>query len=214
MNKYIFSVVIALLALPVFAQSQTQAKVVLDKVAETFRNAGGIQADFTAKVYSNDKLEGTSTGEILLKGEKFVLKTPEALTWFDGHTQWSYLVGSDEVNVSTPTPEELQAINPYTLLYIYQKGFSYKLGNVNRFQGQPVTEVILTSTDPRQEVDCITLYVNRDTYQPLFILLRQRNTKNRSEITITGYKTGLNYPDSEFVFDRKQYPDAEIIDLR
>lgn len=35
---------------------------------------------------------------------------------------------NDEVNVSNPTQEELQQINPYTFLYMYQKGFSYKLG--------------------------------------------------------------------------------------
>lgn len=214
MNKCIFSVVIALLTLPVFAQSQSQAKVVLDKVAANFRQAGGIQADFRAQSFSDGTFQGESSGTLALKGEKFMLKTPEAVTWFDGTTQWSYLSGSDEVNISTPTQEELQAINPYTLLYMYQKGYSYKLGSVKNFKGRPVTEVILTATSPKQELGSIVLYVTPDTYQPLFIRLQQRHAKERSEITITGYKTGVNYPDSVFVFDPKQYPDAEIIDLR
>lgn len=213
MMKYIFSVLIALLSWPVVAQ-QSQAKAVLDKAAEAFRKAGGIQAEFSVKYYDNGQFAGTSNGVIHLKGERFQLKTPEAATWFDGKTQWSYLESSEEVNITTPTQEELQSINPYTLLYMYQKGFSYKLGSVKSFGGKPVTEVVLTAINRKQDIASIILYVSPDTYQPVFILLQQRGGKNRSEITITGYKIGLNYPDTDFVFDRKQYPNAEIIDLR
>ena len=51
MKKYIFSVLIALLSLPVIAQQQqSQAKSILDKTAEAFRKAGGVKADFTVKL--------------------------------------------------------------------------------------------------------------------------------------------------------------------
>lgn len=127
MRKYIFSVLIALLSLPVIAQQQqSQAKVILDKTAEAFRKAGGVKADFTVKAVANGLVEGAENGTIQLKGEKFVLKTSDIITWFDGKTQWSYVTKNDEVNVSNPTQEELQQINPYTFLYMYQKGFSYK----------------------------------------------------------------------------------------
>ena len=119
MRKYIFSVLIALLSLPVIAQQQqSQAKAVLDKTAEAFRKAGGVKADFIIKSVTNGLVEGSESGTIQLKGEKFVLKASEVITWFDGKTQWSYVVRNDEVNVSNPTQEELQQINPYTFLYI------------------------------------------------------------------------------------------------
>lgn len=124
MRKYIFSVLIALLSLPVIAQQQqSQAKAVLDKTAEAFRKAGGVKADFIIKSVTNGLVEGSESGTIQLKGEKFVLKASEVITWFDGKTQWSYVVRNDEVNVSNPTQEELQQINPYTFLYMYQKDF-------------------------------------------------------------------------------------------
>ena len=120
MRKYIFSVLIALLSLPVIAQQQqSQAKAVLEKTAEAFKKAGGVRADFTLKALNDGRLEGRENGVIQLKGEKFMLKTSETTTWFDGKTQWSYMVRNDEVNVSTPTQEELQQINPYTFLYMY-----------------------------------------------------------------------------------------------
>ena len=143
-----------------------------------------------------------------------MLKTSDIVTWFDGKTQWSYVAKNDEVNVSNPTQEELQQINPYTFLYIYQKGFSYKLGTVKTYLGKAVWEVILTAKDKKQELERITLYVTKDAYEPLYIQLQQRGQQTRNEITITSYQTRQNYADSIFVFNRKQYPSAEIIDLR
>ena len=215
MRKYIFSVLIALLSLPVIAQQQqSQAKAVLEKTAEAFKKASGVRADFTLKALNDGRLEGRENGVIQLKGEKFMLKTSETTTWFDGKTQWSYMVRNDEVNVSTPTQEELQQINPYTFLYMYQKGFSYKLGTTKTFRGKAVWEVVLTARDKKQELERITLFVTKDTYEPLYILLQQRGQQTRNEITVTSYQTGQNYTDRVFTFDKKQYPNAEIIDLR
>ena len=69
MKKYIFSVLIALLSLPVIAQQQqSQAKSILDKTAEAFRKAGGVKADFTVKVITDGLIEGVEHGTIQLKG--------------------------------------------------------------------------------------------------------------------------------------------------
>ena len=81
MKQIIISIWIALLALPVFAQQQMQAKVVLDKTA-TFEKAGGIRAEFNVTVFNKSRMAGQSAGVIELKGEKFVLKTDDGITWF------------------------------------------------------------------------------------------------------------------------------------
>ncbi|WP_294481152.1 LolA-like putative outer membrane lipoprotein chaperone [uncultured Bacteroides sp.] len=215
MRKYIFSLLIALLSLPVTAQQQqSQAKVVLDKTAEAFRKAGGVKADFTIKAVTSGLVEGTENGSIQLKGEKFVLTTSDMITWFDGNTQWSYVVRNDEVNVSNPTPEELQQINPYTFLYMYQKGFAYRMGAKKNFRGKAVWEVVLTAKDKKQDLERVTLYVTKDKYEPLYICLEQRGQQTSNEITVTNYQTGLKYADNVFIFDKKQYPHAEVIDLR
>ncbi|MEY8687022.1 LolA-like putative outer membrane lipoprotein chaperone [Bacteroides sp. AN502(2024)] len=213
MRKYIFSVLIALFSLPAMAQQQ-QAKVILDKAAEAFRKAGGVRADFTVKAVTNGLVEGAEKGTIQLKGEKFVLKTSDITTWFDGKTQWSYVTKNDEVNVSNPTQEELQQINPYAFLYLYRKGFSPKLGGTKTYRGKAVWEVVLTAGNQKQELEQITLWVTKDTYEPLYILLRQRGRQTRNEITITSYQTNQNYADRVFMFDKRQYPNAEVIDLR
>lgn len=213
MRRFAFSVLIALLTLPAFAQQQVQAKVVLDRAAAAFRNAGGVKAGFDVKVFSKGRPAGETAGVIQLKGEKFKLETADVITWFDGKTQWSYLPDSDEVNISNPTPAELQSLNPYALLQLYQHGYVCKLGPMKNFRGKPVYEVILTAVNRTHEPLSMRAVVAKDTYRPLFIAVEQRD-KSRSEITITSYQTGQKYADTLFVFDKKQYPQAEIIDLR
>ena len=155
--KYIISILITFFALPLFAKQQKEARTVLDKTAATFEKAGGVKADFRIKVFSKGRQIVDSGGAIQLKGEKFLLKTPDVTTWFDGKTQWSYLDRSDEVNVSTHTAAELQSMNPYALLYLYQKGFSYRLGSTKVWLGKSVYEVILTATNKQQELTHIKL---------------------------------------------------------
>ena len=200
------------LALPLSAQ-KLDAQDILDRTATAFRQAGGIQADFTVQTYAKGVLQGSSVGTIRLNGEKFLLDADGVKTWFDGRTQWSYLTNSDEVNVSEPTPEELQSINPYALLSIYKQGYHMKLGKTDVYGGKPAYEVILTASDRKKDLQCVIIYVTKDTFQPLCISMTQKGG-NSVAIRITSYKAGESYNDHLFTFDKKAYPTAEVIDLR
>lgn len=206
-NRLLLALWMLCLALPTLAQ-QPDAKDIMERTAEAFRNAGGIKAAFTVR-----SPQGTSNGAICLKGEKFLLETEGMTTWFDGKTQWTYVESNDEVNISEPTPEELQSINPYTLLYMYKQGYKLKLGKLNNDQDKSTYKVVLTSTDRKQDLQCITLYVAKKTLRPLRVSMAQRNG-DTVVIIINSYQTGQTYPDSLFVFDKKAYPAAEVIDLR
>ena len=98
---------IMMLLLSVGAQAES-AKRILDKAAASVSNPGGVQAHFQMI----SKQFGSTEGEIAVKGNKFHATTPDATIWFDGKTQWTYMKSNDEVNVSTPTEAQLQAIHP------------------------------------------------------------------------------------------------------
>ena len=42
----------------------------------------------------------------------------------------------------------------------------------------------------------------------------QTGSGDKTEVQVTGYRTGLDFPDGFFRFDEEQYPSAEVIDLR
>lgn len=210
-NLYLLLFLLATLS--AYAQADRQARDVLDKTSAVFKQAGGIKAVFNIRnTNKNGGNAGSGKGIIHLKGERFFLDTEGTLTWFDGKTQWSYLTSSEEVNISTPTPEELQSINPYALLDMYRNGYNYKYGGSKTKDGKQGYEVVLTPINKKQEIRSITLFVSKN-YQPLSIVIEQKD-KVRSEITVTSYQASLSLPDDTFRFDRTKYPEAEMIDLR
>lgn len=197
--------------LPAFAQLK-DAKEILEKTSEAFQKAGGIKATFEVSVLQKGASVGKTEGYIRAKGEKFVLNVEEAATWFDGKTQWTYLQNSNEVNISTPTEEELQEINPYAFLSVYRGAYNYKLGKTSTWKGKPVYEVILTS-GLKQQIAQLTLYITRNSYEPIYMKARLTDgTEN--EIVVKEYKTKQTFADTVFAFDPKKYPNVEIIDLR
>ncbi|WP_291528483.1 LolA-like putative outer membrane lipoprotein chaperone [Bacteroides sp. UBA939] len=192
---------------------QPDAREILDRTATAFRQAGGIESNFTIDTHRKGTPVRTSAGLINLKGEKFFLNAEGVKTWFDGRTQWSYLVDSDEVNISDPTPEELQSINPYVLLSIYKQGYSAKLGTTATYEGKPVYEVVLTASGKQQDLQSIILYVTKDRFQPLYVKMTQKGG-DYVIIRVTSYQPGQTYNDALFVFDKRTFPTAEVIDLR
>ncbi|MDD4516838.1 LolA-like putative outer membrane lipoprotein chaperone [Massilibacteroides sp.] len=209
--KKIIYVLLFCLSVNVSAQNAT---TILDKAAKAYEDANGIKAEFTMRIRS-DKQQMTESfeGEIQIKGNKFTFKTPDVLTWFDGKTQWTYMLRTEEVNVSDPEAEELQLMNPALLLRNYKKGFKveYK-GESTSSNGKSAYDITLI---PRKKsnVTQIDLQIEKLSNLPAGITVLSKDGME-SVIRIMNIKTGLNQPDSYFVFNASDFPDAEVIDLR
>lgn len=203
MKKKILRVMMmALFALnSLFTASAQTPKSVLDKAAATITVKEGVKANF--KMTAG---KGSTSGTLLLKGRKFHASTPVAIVWFDGKTQWTYVKNNDEVNISTPTEAQLQAINPYNFINLYKKGYDATLNK----SGKDYV-VHLTATDKNKKIQELFVTVNKSTYHPTQVKLLQN--KKWTVFDITDIKR-QNIPDSQFQFNSKDFPNAEIIDLR
>ena len=198
MKKICFLITVMLLSVATYAQT---AKSVLDKAAATVTVKEGVKANF--KITASN---GTTSGTLLLKGRKFHATTPVATIWFDGKTQWTYLKNNDEVNVSNPTEAQLQAINPYNFINLYKKGYNATLNK----SGKDYI-VHLTATDKSKKIQELFVSVNKTNYHPTQVKLLQG--KKWTVFDISDLKR-QNIPDSLFQFNSKDFPNAEIIDLR
>ncbi|HJC96323.1 MAG TPA: hypothetical protein H9925_07715 [Candidatus Phocaeicola gallinarum] len=201
MNRIYTLFFLLMLTLSLSAQQDTKAKDILDKTVEKYNQSKGISVIFG----------GSQSGKLLLKGEKFQLTTQDVTTWFDGQTQWSYLKQNEEVNISTPTPEELRAINPYAWLSLYKQGFNYRYSGVKTREGKQGHEIVLTP-QTKQDIQSITLLIGSD-YEPIYIGILPTEGQMQ-EFIVHNYRTQLNLNDNAFRFDKSKYPNAEIIDMR
>lgn len=191
----------------------TKSSQILDQTAAILKGNNGIEIKFNIYNILTNKKQKAVPGTILLKGNKFHLTTPSVITWFNGKTQWSYLPDNQEVNVSNPTNEELQQINPYFFINIYRQGYTYTIGKTQTYKNKNIIEINLKAQQKQKEIQSITLYIDKNTYYPTYIKITDRN-KNCNEIDILSMKKGLNLPENQFIFDSSKYRNVEIIDLR
>lgn len=182
------------------AQDNRIAEKILDKVSVFLSNPEGVRIDFT----------GSENGYLIMKGEKFYLNTQSIQSWYDGKTQWSYLTDNEEVNISSPTKEEIQAISPYHLLKRYKSDYTYIYIGQSKRKGKLAHEINLTSKS--DIINDIKLIISDDN-KPVAILF-YRNNKLMSEVNITSLQTDSKIDDKQFRFDKTKYPQVEIIDLR
>jgi len=189
-----------LLAASLSAQT---AERVLDKAAAVVGAKKGAQASFsmTGKKYGNQ------SGTIAIKGKKFCATTAQATIWYDGKTQWTYLRKNDEVNVSTPNANQQQVLNPYNFIYLYKSGYSSTITS----KTADAYEVHLTATSKAKKLQELYITVSRKTYAPT--KLRFRQGTDWTTIKISNFKTAT-LSDAAFRFNQKDYPTAEVIDLR
>ena len=218
-NKYIslwaYLLISLLVSAPLFAQKEAKAKEWLDKSSKAFSDAGNLSVYFTINIKDvGANVTESFDGTIDLKGPKFHLDTPDMETWFDGKTQWVLQKGWDEVTITQPKKEEVQAINPATIFNVYKAGCYYKyLGEKTDIKGKKVQEVELTPQSKDAEMTKIVMQINSTDFMPGKIHIFYKNNLENI-IHINKYQKNLNLKDTLFVFNVVKYPDAEINDLR
>ena len=201
MKKILMITTLLLVALGMNAQNAAQARKVLDKTAQIVGNKSGASASFTI---SNKY--GKSSGTIAIKGNKFVATTPEAMMWFDGKTQWTYMMKNEEVNVTNPDAATQQSMNPYAFISLYRSGYTLGLKTVGSNY-----QVHLTAQSQSRPIKEMYILINKTSYKPSQVKMRQKN--GWSTINISKFQT-RTLSDGMFRFNSKDYPKAEVIDLR
>ena len=195
---------------PTFAQKDAKAKELLDKSSAVLNQSGGISASFTIDINDEQSFEG----QMLLNGAKFFYDTPDQMIYFDGKTQWVYMKTIEEVSIDEPPPQDTQALNPISVFELYKTDCDYKYnGEKTDIQKRKVHEISLFPKNKNEEIKQVNLQINPSDFMPVFFHIIYKN-KMELRIYIGKYQTKLNLPESQFVFDKSKFPDADINDLR
>lgn len=209
--------IVALFAFALYAMGLQAQKPqeILDKAATAFGKAGGVSFSFLL-TNTNTKTKAANfsqKGEAQVQGNKFRIVTDAGTTWFDGKTQWTYIKEQNEVNVSSPDGEELAAISPVSLLNSYKAGFRLK-GKGNKKQGSQTLHCVeMTPQQKNSQVSRYEVNVDAATAQVASITIYSKDG-NVTAIKLTNYRPKQSFADKTFIFDKKAYPKAEVIDLR
>jgi len=205
---YFLILVAALLFQSSFAQNDPNAKKVLDGVSSKVKTFKGITASFTIRfITSKGKDNGTKTGSISYKGQKYFIKQGKTEIICDGVKTYNF-DGNKTITVSS-VEESNQTLNPQNLLSnFYDKDFTYRLISSNgNFH-----EIELVPNDKKKNFQKVSVFVDKNKNMITKAKILDKGN-NLVEFSLSNLNTAANVSDNIFTFNRNKYPkDVDILD--
>lgn len=190
-----------------------EAENILKKAADNYKKEGTVLIDFTINTRNiGEDIVHSQNGTAHMKLDKFKINIPEASAWFDGTTQWIYVKDMGEVNITNPTGADLMAISPTVLFKIYEQGYDVSLLRSTNNQGVKVHEIAMIPQNPKNGIGTLHVQIEQLTSRIKQIIISNDGLENT--FLVNKYTPVENISDELFVFDTKQYPNVEIVDLR
>ncbi len=179
---------------------------ILNKTSAKIKNAQGITANFSYSVKDkNNVSQGSGSGNMTLKGNKYYIKQGSNEIFFDGKQVWNFN-GSDEVHISAAR-DNADVLTPEKIINAdFKSGYTSKLvsGSGNTYN------IELIPTDKRQNFTKINLVISKATHliSSASVVDKSGNT---TKFTLSNIKTNVKVQDSKFLFDVRKYPGIEVI---
>ena len=191
---------LALLMLAVPSLHASQAADLLKRSADKLRAMPCMNVAYTATV------DGHSfQGLLVRQAHMFTITADGMHTWFDGKTQWTYSRQIGEVNVVTPTPDELQQIDPLSILTSFSTNFTARSLGTDRVE--------LTPRNAAGDIRKATITFDLTTLYPRLISLTMSNRQTLT-IRVDHITSSKKLPASAFRYDPAAHPGVNVVDLR
>ena len=190
--------------------SDPYAKKILDAVSAKFKSFKSVQSKFILKIEnSSNKLMGNKTGTVFMKGTKYRINVTGQEIFCDGSNVWTVDKAAKEVTISKLDPSN-NTITPQKLFTnFYDKDFLYKLNS----DAKGIQEIELTPIDKTKLFHKVIVFINKAT-QTITSTKVFEKAGNRYTYTVSGMNTNTNIADATFLFNPKNYPGIEVVDLR
>jgi outer membrane lipoprotein-sorting protein len=193
-------------------KSDPKAKVVLDAVSKKFKAYKNVQANFNLRIENGSgKLMGNKAGKVMMKGTRYRISLPGQEIYSDGENVWTYDEEANEVTISK-LDSEGTSITPQKLFTnFYDRDFLYKLNGNTKVGNRTMQEIELTPVDKSRPFFKVLLHIDNSLIYSTRVF---EKTGNRYTYSVSNLNTTSVIPDANFVFDAKNYPGVEVVDLR
>ncbi|TMI91796.1 MAG: outer membrane lipoprotein carrier protein LolA [Bacteroidetes bacterium] len=214
-KSYLFLAIIPF-SMHLFAQTRNDpdAKKILDAVSAKFKSYKAVQASFTYKVENADgKTISSKKGTVFMKGTKYRVSFVGQEIFCDGNNVWTYDKASNEVTI-TKLDVSSNTLTPQKLFTnFYDKDFLYKLNGEKKVGGRTMQEIEMTPNDKTKTFHKVYLMIDKNA-KTIYSTKVLEKAGNRYSYAVNTLNGNANIADSKFVFNKKDYPGVEEVDLR
>jgi outer membrane lipoprotein-sorting protein len=212
----------------IFAQAKKSSDDILKEVSEKTKSFSNIRIDFT---YTMDnpsaKIHESYMGSILMKGDKYrasILGSPtevmEAVGTIipnitiisDNKLMWTYTREFNEVQIN-PVEEDKNDLSLNRLLTSYSEDYKSKLTGEVTKDGR-VQYVIELKPNADKTFTIIELNIDKELLRITRIAMQDKSGNTFSYVVNKFEPNVSSVKDTDFIFDAKDYPGVEVIDMR
>lgn len=197
-----------------------EAGAILEKASAKYQSLKGVEVDFTLTTVNpklkpeddDSKYTSNDNGKLYMKGKAFKLVMNGTEIYCDGKIIWSFSPRSNEVQIND-YEENQETFSPTKIFSVYKEGYSYQVKEKKTFQGKNVTVIELAPMNRKVSFFKIDVGIEDGTNNLLESKIYEKSGV-RYIYKINKLSSSSTIDDSFFIFDKKKYSKAKIIDLR
>lgn len=221
MSRLISFLIILLFINPVSAQKGTiavqdpLAEPALDQLAATFSSENAYHIEFRYEIESRaDNYKTEDYGSVIVKGNKYKLKTEDAEVIYNGTKMWTYSPENMEVYVSTPDSGNMDQmlLAPFILLSHYKEFFKYRFQGERKINSKLYSDIELYPIDLDCNFSILRIQTDKATGKLYSFVLQQKNGVFYT-VYINEMISNVKISNGTFEWKKELYPDVLVIEL-
>jgi len=198
------------------AQNDPTAQKLLASVSKNYQSYSNAQVNFTLKAVNHQQQTTLNEKGVLIvepKTNKFHITMKEQEIISDGKLQWTILKEEQEVQVAEVDPTASESLTPATIFTFYKKGYKYISTKTERLGNKQLSVVELAPEDTKKQFFKVRLRVDKALKQIYDVVVFDKNG-SKYTYSIQNLVSNIKIAPKTFIFDKVNYPDLEVVDLR
>tara|TARA_R110002124_G_scaffold264873_1_gene431596 strand:- start:66 stop:659 length:594 start_codon:yes stop_codon:yes gene_type:complete len=187
-----------------------KAKALLDQVTTKVRSYSNIVIDFKYTLNnSKENINQDSKGNVILKGNQYVLNFMGVTKIFDGKKSYTIVPEDEEVTVSSVNESDDNAITPSKMLTFFNSGYKYYMDIVQDVRGRKIQYIKLIPTNAKDQRKEILLGIDVRT-KHIYNLIEIGKKGTKTTLTVNSFKTNQPLSKNQFTFVQSKYSNYYI----
>ncbi|MBN1789861.1 MAG: outer membrane lipoprotein carrier protein LolA [Bacteroidales bacterium] len=188
---------------------------ILDRMALKTQAMQSMQADFELVIEDRkEKTKNISSGNVLIKKNKYKINSQGSTVYFNGKTMWTYIQDNNEVTITEPDTEPDDFLsNPSAFFTLYKRDFKYRYVQETTMNGAGAHEIDLFPKNLNQPYSRIKVFIGSKSDLPMVIKSVGKDGVDYT-VTLKNLLLDKETPDAVFTFDASKFKKVEIVDMR
>ncbi len=211
MKNYLLVLLVVAMT-PAWAQSEKDAEKLLESVINKTASYSNFKAQLAyTMVNAEMNIDEKKTGVIYVQGDSYRIEMEGQQIISDGKTVWTYLPDSKEVMVSEVSETE-ESFSPTKILTKYNDDYDARFDPDSKYKNANLKVINLKASEGKN-FDRISVTVNSDKLSLESFSMYDKDG-NVFTYQIILLEPNLNLAANTFVFNIKDYPGVDVVDMR